>query len=76
MLDSAHTYCNIFNDLMIHDFNYEDCPSDDEWTKTARCHKFFKIFYDATNVFWAHLIPHTVCIFKGCGTYNDVCMRW
>lgn len=76
MLDSAHIYCNTFNELMLCDFNYKECPSDDEWAKTARCLKTLTAYYDSTNVFWGTSYrTSSLYFFMGSGRYNDVCMR-
>ncbi|KAA8538150.1 hypothetical protein F0562_027758 [Nyssa sinensis] len=51
MLGSTLYYCRAFCHLQLSDSNFKHCPSQEEWGKVEKIHKFLRLFYDITCLF-------------------------
>ncbi|KAK9187258.1 hypothetical protein WN944_018650 [Citrus x changshan-huyou] len=57
MLDSVLYYKNAFCHLQLSDYNYKNCPSEEEWGKIEKIGKFLSMFYEITCIFSGSKYP-------------------
>ncbi|KAL7135289.1 hypothetical protein ABFS83_11G083600 [Erythranthe nasuta] len=57
MLESALVYKLAFQQLKLVDINYKWCPSDEEWERVEKIAKFFRPFFEMTELFSGQHYP-------------------